>query len=180
MADLSDEKIKLHIGGQEYREGWKILDALPGPIVDYVGNCNDLSFLKDESCLEVYASHVFEHLGYNGEVQKALLEVYRILSPGGVLRVAVPDLDTLCKLYVHPANTPKGRFEVMRMIYGGRMTPYDMHHGGFNAELLAAYLHEAGFRQIGRVKSFGLFNDTSEFTFGQTPISLNVIAHKPV
>jgi predicted SAM-dependent methyltransferase len=42
--------IKLHIGGQEKREGWAILDALPGPYVDYVGNCNDLSFLADNSC----------------------------------------------------------------------------------------------------------------------------------
>lgn len=54
--------------GQEKREGWAILDALPDPDVDYVGNCNDLSFLPDNSCSEVYASHALEHLGYNGEL----------------------------------------------------------------------------------------------------------------
>jgi predicted SAM-dependent methyltransferase len=59
MTDQSDEKIKLHIGGQRYREGWKILDPIPGPIIDYVGNCSALSFLQNESCGEVYASHVF-------------------------------------------------------------------------------------------------------------------------
>jgi hypothetical protein len=35
--------MKLHVGGKERREGWVILDALPGAIVDYVGNCNDVS-----------------------------------------------------------------------------------------------------------------------------------------
>ena len=68
----SGDGIKLHIGGREKREGWVILDAPPGPIVDYVGNCNDLSFLEDASCSEVYASHVLEHLGYSGDLQKTL------------------------------------------------------------------------------------------------------------
>ena len=49
MGEPPESGIKLHIGGWEKREGWKILDALPGPLVDYVGNCNDLSFLDDES-----------------------------------------------------------------------------------------------------------------------------------
>src|SRR5262245_36615978 len=96
--------IKLHIGGQEKREGWAILDALPGPIVDYVGNCNDLSFLADGSCSEVYASHVIEHLGYNGELQRTLKGIHRVLMAGGRLRVSVPDLQTLCRLFLHPNN----------------------------------------------------------------------------
>jgi predicted SAM-dependent methyltransferase len=94
--------IKLHIGGQEKRDGWVILDALPGPIVDYVGNCNDLSFLADESCSEVHASHVLEHLGYNGELQEALEGIHRVLKPDGRLRVSVPDLETLCRLFCIP------------------------------------------------------------------------------
>ena len=90
--------IKLHIGGLEKREGWAILDALPGPIVDHVGNCNDLSFLANESCCEVYASHVLEHLGYNGELPKTLEGIHRVLKPGGRLRASVPDLETLCRM----------------------------------------------------------------------------------
>ena len=64
-AVILPDGIKLHIVGREKREGWLILDALPGPAVDYVGNCTDLSFLPDSSCSEVYASHVLEHLGYD-------------------------------------------------------------------------------------------------------------------
>jgi predicted SAM-dependent methyltransferase len=170
--------IKLHIGGKEKREGWAILDALPGPIVDYVGNCNDLSFLANESCSEVYASHVLEHLGYNGELQRTLKGIHRVLKPNGLLRVSVPDLETLCRIFLHTSNNTEGRFHVMRMMFGGRTTDYDVHYVGLNFEFLGDFLREAGFRDIRRVPEFGLFNDTSKLLFGGVPISLNVEARK--
>jgi predicted SAM-dependent methyltransferase len=170
--------IKLHIGGQEKREGWSILDPLPGPIVDYVGNCNDLSFLADESCSEVYASHVLEHLGYNGEIQKTLKGIHRVLKPGGLLRVSVPVLNTLCRLFLHPPLDAAARFHVMRMMFGGRVTDYDVHHVGLTFEFLGGFLSGAGFRDIMRVPEFGLFNDTSSQRFGGVLISLNMQAWK--
>jgi predicted SAM-dependent methyltransferase len=170
--------VKLHIGGTEKRDGWAILDALPGPIVDYVGNCNDLSFLANESCCEVYASHVLEHLGYNGELQNTLKGIHRILKPGGRVRVSVPDLETLCRIFLHPSLNTEGRFLVMRMMFGGRATAYDVHYVGLNFEFLGTYLHEAGFRDIRRVEEFGLFEDTSVQRFGNVLISLNVQARK--
>ncbi len=175
---IPTDGIKLHIGGQVKHEDWAILDALPGPIVDYVGNCNDLSFLSDESCSEVYASHVLEHLGYNGELQNTLKGIHRVLKPGGRLRVSVPDLETLCRLFLHPSNTPEGRFHVMRMMFGGRTTAFDIHYVGLNFEFLGSFLNEAGFRDIKRVPNFGLFEDTSTLLFGNAPISLNVEARK--
>jgi predicted SAM-dependent methyltransferase len=170
--------IKLHIGGVEKRAGWSILDALPGPIVDYVGNCNDLSFLADNSCSEVYASHVLEHLAYNGELQKTLQGIHRVLKPGGCFRASVPDLETLCRLFLHPSLNGANRFHVMRIMFGGRTTDYDVHYVGLNFEFLASFLHDAGFRDIKRVESFGLFKDTSELRFSGVPISLNVEAWK--
>jgi predicted SAM-dependent methyltransferase len=170
--------IKLHIGGQEKREGWAILDALPGPDVDYVGNCNDLSFLDDNSCSEVYASHVLEHLGYNGELQNTLKGIHRVLKPGGRLRASVPDLDVLCRIFVHPSLDEAGRFHIMRMMFGGRTTEFDVHYAGLNFEILGRFLHEAGFRDIRRLAAFGLFEDASIIKFGDTPISLNIVARK--
>lgn len=35
-----------------------------------------------------------------------------------------------------------------------------------------------GFKSVTRVKSFGLFNDTSDYSFAGVPISLNVVATK--
>jgi predicted SAM-dependent methyltransferase len=170
--------IKLHIGGWEKREGWTILDALPGDHVDHVGNCSDLSFLADESCSEIYASHVLEHLPYDGELLRAIMGFHRVLKPGGWLRVSVPDLETLCRLFVHPELKPPDRFQVMRMMFGGRTSPYDVHYVGLNFEFLGGYLHEAGFQDIQRVAEFGLFQDTSTLKFGGVPISLNVQARR--
>lgn len=170
--------IKLHIGGQEKREGWIILDALPGDHVDHVGNCNDLSFLGDASCAEVYASHVLEHLGYDGELEGVLAGIHRVLKPGGRLRVSVPDLDTLCRLYLNPKLRGADRFHIMRMMFGGRTTAYDVHYVGLSFEFLGEYLRATGFREIRRVPAFGLFNDTSVLKFGGQFISLNVEARK--
>ena len=34
--------LRLHVGGKEKKDGWKILNIQPGPDVDYVGSCTDL------------------------------------------------------------------------------------------------------------------------------------------
>jgi predicted SAM-dependent methyltransferase len=44
---------KLHIGGHERREGWEILDANAGPLVDHVGDAGDLSRFADGSFAEL-------------------------------------------------------------------------------------------------------------------------------
>src|SRR5664280_1395994 len=127
-AVAGPDGIKLHIGGWEKREGWMILDPLPGPVVDYVGSCTDLSFLPDASCAEVYASHVLEHLGYDSELPKALAGIYRVLTPGGRLRAAVPDLEMLCRLFLEPSLSGDDRFHIIRMMFGGRTTAFDVHY----------------------------------------------------
>jgi len=171
--------IKLHIGGEEVSEGWSIVNIQPGPNVDYVGNATDLSAIGDATCSEVYASHILEHLGYDGELQKALSEIHRVMKPGARLRISVPDMDILCRFFLFPELKPDERYEVMRMIFGGRTNPYDVHHVGLNLPILTGYLMQAGFHNIERVQEFKLFNDTSSFLFGGHPISLNVRAWKP-
>jgi predicted SAM-dependent methyltransferase len=170
--------IRLHIGGHEARDDWKILDVNPGPLVDYVGDCKDLSFLEDASCSEIYASHVLEHLSYNGDLQLALKEFHRVLIPDGRLRVSVPDLHVLALLFVHPNITNDDKFEIMRMIFGGHADAADSHQSGFTYAFLSGFLQTAGFRKIGRIPEFNEFKDTSSFRFGDVLISLNVEASK--
>jgi predicted SAM-dependent methyltransferase len=170
--------IKLHIGGEVRKEGWAILNIAPAPYVDYVGHCKDLSFLADGSCTEVYASHVLEHLGYDGELQAALKEINRVLAPSGRLRASVPDLEILCRLFLHPNSTNRDRFFVMRMMYGGRANPYDIHYSGLFFDYFGSMLHDAGFRDIRRVERFGEFEDGSDFKYQGIAISLNVEARK--
>ena len=179
MERIDVSGIKLHVGGRERREGWTIVDVLPAPHVDYVANCNDLSFLPDASCLEIYASHVLEHLAYNGEVQTCLKGFHRILVPGGRIRISVPDLEVLCGLFVNPQLNSHDRFFLMRVMYGSRDDAADIHHTGFTFDFLRAFIRDAGFRgEVRRVENFGEFRDMSAGSYKGHPISLNVEAFK--
>ncbi len=171
--------VRLHIGGQVAHPDWKIFDVRPGPNVDYVGHCADLSEFDDDSVLEIYASHVIEHLAYQSELATALREFNRVLVPGGTLRASVPDLTTLCALFLDPVLNFDERFQVMRMMFGGQINQADFHYVGLNEEFLNVYLQKAGFTDIVRVDNFGLFDDASSLVLKGKPISLNLSARKP-
>lgn len=55
--------------------------------------------LPDASCEVVYHSHVLEHLR-RSDAQFFMRECFRVLKPGGILRVAVPDLEQICRQYL--------------------------------------------------------------------------------
>lgn len=173
------EVLKLHIGGEVPKAGWKILNIQPGPNVDFVGTCTDLSQFANDSVSEIYLSHVLEHLDYKKEVGMALNECRRVLVPDGRVMIGVPDLEVLSHLMIAPFFDGEAKFFVMRMIYGGQMNPYDYHKAGYTFEFLHAFLQRAGFDRIRRLQSFGLFDDTTEKKFNGVPISLNVEALKP-
>ena len=96
--------IKLHLGGTEPHSDWKILDIESRPEVDFIGDAADLSQFADCSIDTIYASHILEHFHHllNNELLTALAEWYRVLRPGGQLMVSVPNLQTLCWLYLNP------------------------------------------------------------------------------
>ncbi len=172
--------MRLHIGGRVPKEGWTVLNAQPGPHVDIVGDFRDLSRFADTSIVEIYASHVLEHLSYSVEVVPALTACHRVLSPGGRLSVAVPNMETICRLMLHPESTPQIKYHLMRILFGGQADDWDYHKSGFTPELLAGFLGEAGFEDVHQVDGFGLFDDTSELRIGGVPISLNVVAVKQI
>jgi predicted SAM-dependent methyltransferase len=168
--------LRLHIGGEQAKAGWKILNVQAGPNVDFVGTCTDLGAFDDGTVAEIYASHVLEHLSYTEELPQALKEFHRVLKPGGRLRVSVPDFEKLCRIFLLPEMTPQLRFHVMRMIFGGQMDAHDFHKVGLSGELLAAMLANAGFGDLNQVDSFGEFSDSSDLKFGPNRVSLNVVA----
>ena len=171
--------MKLHIGGTKRAEGWSIYDIAPGPEVDYVGDCRDLSQFADGSIETIYASHVLEHVDYLKGWLATLKEWHRVLAPGGNLMVSVPDLEILCRLFVHPNSKPIDQFNIMRMMFGGQTNEHDIHYGGFFWEAMGSVLQEAGFIDIKRVPALGVFEDSSILRYGGVPISLNVTARKP-
>lgn len=97
----------------------------------------------------VYAEHCLEHL-YPHDVQKALGEFMRVLEPGGIAYITVPDLED-----VRPTDdvlmiTPAGPVSGIDLYYGFRpalqSAPYMAHHTGFVSATLEAALQAAGFR----------------------------------
>jgi predicted SAM-dependent methyltransferase len=173
------EAIRLHVGGTQPRAGWKIINSQPGPTVDYVGVATDLSLFADASVTEIYASHVYEHLDYMIEFPKAMDEAKRVLIPGGLIRIGVPDMEALARLLLTPGLDVQSKADLMRRIYGGHVDEWDYHYSGYTFDLLGQYLFEAGFVNIRRVERFGLFDDTTDAMFLGRRISLNVQAMKP-
>ena len=171
---------RLHIGGTAKDDGWEVLNATPAPHVDHVCNANDLTRFADNTFMDLYASHVAEHLDYTGELQTALKEWLRVLVPGGKVFISVPDLDVLAKLILEKDKMSiNDLFFVMRMIFGGHVDKYDYHVIGLNEDFLSAFLSESGFVNIRKVPQLGLFHDTSAMLFKGVAISLNMIAEKP-
>ncbi len=59
---------------------------------------NGIPFDSD-SVDAVYHSHVLEHFDRDA-AKKFLLEVRRVLKPGGIQRIVVPDLEEICRTYL--------------------------------------------------------------------------------
>lgn len=177
MNQSLSEGLWLHIGGQQRKAGWTVLNVMPGDAVDIVGDVTDLSRFADESCALIYCSHVLEHvsLARFGETLKGLA---RILKPGGRLFISVPDIDVLCHLMLSPRLSVDDKQKVMLLMFGGQSTPHDFHHVGLNFEFLTRTLQGLGFTSIEQVEDFGLFDDMSTGQFLGVPISLNVVVDK--
>lgn len=172
------EPLRLHLGGDQVKEGWKILNIQRLPGVDFVGTCTDLSQFADNSVTEIYGSHIFEHLGYRSELPLALAEAYRVLKPGGLFRAGVPDLDTVSRLLIDPKRTIEELGYLLRVSMGGQEDEHDFHKTCFNLAIFKKLLEMVGFKHVRKVDSFALFNDTTELVFLGHRLSLNVVAMK--
>jgi len=90
----------LNVGcGRRYDRRWVNLDlsSRDASVVQY--DINDGIPFADGSFDAVYHSHVFEHLKPE-QGERLLQECFRVLAPGGVLRIVVPDLEKIAQLYL--------------------------------------------------------------------------------
>jgi SAM-dependent methyltransferase len=111
--------------------------------------------LADHSVAVVYASHMFHHL-HPSEARRFLVEALRVLIPGGVLRLVVPDLRRLAERYVADGDAEtflrtldlsprvprafRGRLRLLILGHRYRRWMYD-------AASLAALLRSVGFAE---------------------------------
>jgi len=138
--------MKLHLGcGDKYIPGFVHVDAEDYPHVDHRMPVNHLTFAKDNSVELIYASHVLEHFGRN-EIDQVLREWFRVLRPGGILRLAVPDFAAVALRYQETEDLE----ELVGLVCGGQRNQYDFHKMIFNEKLLRKRLRLAGFSSVSK------------------------------
>src|SRR5581483_215462 len=145
---------RLHWGcGPETAPGWLNADQRPAPGVDLLGDLRDGLPLPDDSLDYIASHHALQEIPYL-ELVPALRELRRVLAPGGVLRLGLPDLDRAIAAFV--ANDPayfnvkddetpsvSGKFIVQMTWYGASRVM-------FNFEFAREMLQRAGFGEVRR------------------------------
>lgn len=140
--------IKLHLGcGPKYIPGFIHVDVEKYSHVDHQGSVCELPY-PDDSVGLIYASHVLEHFR-RSEIHRVLREWFRVLVPGGVLRIAVPDFAACAKIY-YEEGLKDGLTGLIGLICGGQRDEYDFHKMIFDEPFLTKVLLTQGFREVRR------------------------------
>ena len=181
---LSRDPLLLNIGGVRRVPDWVTVNSHSESLIavtddiDVIRKMHNLHGFANASVAVIYSSHTLEHAGFGDlELQETLNEWRRVLKPGGLLFISVPDLPTLSEMYLDPELSFSQHWMVTRMMYGAQMDDSDYHKIGFDETLLASFLMSSGFCDIERVGSFNLpFTDTSDMVYAGYTISLNIVA----
>lgn len=136
---------RLHLGcGARHIPGFVHVDIRPLPHVDVVSELASLPMLPDGCAELVYASHVLEHFPRH-QTGAVLSEWRRLLAPGGVLRLAVPDFAQLVRVYQANGGDLG---EIIGPLVGRQDHPHNFHYNVFDRRSLTAALEQAGFRHV--------------------------------
>lgn len=159
LTPKTENKTKLHIGcGRNYFNGWINIDNNSDNNITKLDLNLDLRNplpFKDDSVDFIYNEHFLEHLTA-AEGLKALIEFRRVLKPGGMLRISMPDLEESVNNYNNkdwipgdcgPLGVLKTRAEYLNICFRwwGHQWLYDW-------DELDRRLQEAGFSEIKQCK----------------------------
>jgi predicted SAM-dependent methyltransferase len=96
--------VMLNIGcGTDYKEGWINVDNNSDNNIEKLDLNWDLRNplpYKDNSVDFIFNEHFFEHLTVE-EAKPVMMDLMRVLRPGGVLRIAMPDLEMVVDQYLN-------------------------------------------------------------------------------
>ncbi len=153
--------LKLNLGaGAHPMDGYQNLDIKTGQSI------YPLEF-PDSSADEIRASHVFEHFSHQHS-EIVLREWVRVLKPGGVIKIAVPDFDSICKWHA-TGQIDGAEYYLM----GGHIDGDDCHGAAFTRKRICQLFHACGLVDVRDWAS-----DHADCS--SLPISLNMQARKPV
>jgi len=132
--------MKLNLGGGNQKiPGFVNIDRLNGQ------EAYPLPAYADGSVDEIRASHILEHFGHR-EVPEVLKEWVRVLKPGGVLKVAVPDFDYLVQ---HRHD----ELPLESYLMGGQSDSNDYHKSIFSERKLRDLMRYVGLTDVTRWQS---------------------------
>jgi len=100
---------------------------------------------RDSSFAFVYTSHMLEHLAPS-DAEFCLREVNRVLRPGGVLRILVPDLDDLVRRF----RPDQADHFVEELFESRQKNAKNRHHWHYNETSLSGLLRAVGFADVQR------------------------------
>ncbi|MDZ7588749.1 MAG: methyltransferase domain-containing protein [Parasphingorhabdus sp.] len=110
--------INLNLGcWHRYIPGWVHVDLCDMPHIDHKSAIDSLPMFDDASVDLIYSSHSFEYFDRQS-APRVLAEWHRVLKPGGLLRLAVPDFAALVEIYARTGATERvigplyGRMEI--------------------------------------------------------------------
>lgn len=149
---MDNKKIKLNLGcGDRKMHGFINVDAREDLGPDVVADVTTINEKFKDVDL-IYACHVLEHFPlksstFQPRTWKTTLENwYKTLKPGGVLRIAVPDIEAACKLYIETGKLDG----LYSFFYGGQKYDFDFHYHCWDFNSLKKDLLDIGFKSVER------------------------------
>ena len=175
-------KVFVNLGcGMTNHPGFINIDGYPHRHVHFVNHIDRLKMFMDDSVDLIYASHCLEHFKYR-EIDRVLSEWIRVLKPGGVLRLSVPDFDKLLAIYSDTGNPD----DIVEQLMGGQDNRYNFHYVLFNRKNLTGHLVRSGFtdarewipgsNDLTTFDDFSVYHKTVDGK--EYPVSLNLEARK--
>jgi len=138
--------MKLHLGcyGKKI-PGFINVDVREEVEPDLLDDAFELQKVKNNSVDLIYASHVLEHADFQ-QSERALRRWHQVLKKGGVLRLAVPDMEAHFAHYFYHKDLRL----LHSALWGSQRHPYDYHKNGWDFNKLKEELELYGFTNVKR------------------------------
>lgn len=136
---IHNQKVNLHLGcGYTILPGFTNIDIRKIDGIDRVSDVYPLDY-KDNTFDLVYGSHLLEHFPIN-QTLDILKEWVRVLKKHGILRLSVPSLEALVKIY----QLEKDLSQIIGPLYGKQDYEYNYHMNVFDYKTLKRLMEKAG------------------------------------
>ena len=159
------DNILVNLGaGAQGKPGWINVDASALPGINCIYDMRRGLPFADCTVRGVFCEHFLEHVDYEEEAPMLLRECHRVLKPGGVVRIIVPDAEAYLRAY---CDDGWDRLTLIRPLMPGHVDSYfgnrydtkmeavnmifrqgTEHKFAYDAETLVALLRRCGFSHV--------------------------------